>query len=106
MAARKTKPEGKKPDKLWYHAIMRAVNRPQGQNLPRTAPKLEYLADQLVNKAMEMDVSALKEIGDRLDGKPSQSIGLGQAPDLEPIEAAVRPTLTREAWLELHSLKK
>lgn len=103
MAARKNPSEGKKPDKLWYHAIMRAVNRPHGQTLPKTAPKLEYLADQLVNKAMDMDVSALKEIGDRLDGKPSQSIGLGQAEDLKPLEAAERPKLTREQWMALHN---
>lgn len=105
MAARKTKPEGKKPDKLWYHAIMRAVNRPYGEVLPKKAPKLEYLADMLVEKGMAGDVQASKEIGDRLDGKPSQSIGLGQAPELEPIEAAVRPTLTRDEWLAIHKLK-
>lgn len=103
MAVRKNPSEGKKPDKLWYHAIMRAVNRPHGQTLPKTAPKLEYLADQLVNKAMDMDVSALKEIGDRLDGKPAQSVGLGQAPDLEPVEAAIRPPLSREEWIKHHN---
>lgn len=74
MAARRTKPEGKKPDKLWHHAIMRAVQRPQTEILKRSAPKLEYLADQLVIKAMDGDVPALKEIGDRLDGKPPQAI--------------------------------
>lgn len=106
MAPRKTPAEGKKPDKLWYHAIMRAVNRPYGEVLPKKAPKLEYLADMLVEKGMAGDVQASKEIGDRLDGKPAQSIGLGQSPDLEPLEPVVRPTLTRAQWLELHALKK
>lgn len=76
MAARKTKPEGKKPDKLWHHAIMRAVNRPANDVLTEKAPKLEFLADQLVMKGMGGDVPAIKEIGDRLDGKPSQQLTL------------------------------
>lgn len=74
MAARKTKSEGKKPDKLWHHAIMRAVNRPNGQILPSTAPKLEFLADRLVEKGLDGDVQAMREVGDRLDGKAPQAI--------------------------------
>lgn len=50
-------------------------------------------------------VAAINSLLDRAHGKPAQSIGLGQAPDLEPIETAVRPTLTREQWLELHQAK-
>jgi hypothetical protein len=36
--------------------------------------KLERLADKLVEAGLEGDVSALKEIGDRLDGKPKQAV--------------------------------
>lgn len=36
----------------------------------------EKLADALVNKAMEGDMQALKEIGDRIDGKSKESIDL------------------------------
>lgn len=36
--------------------------------------KLRALADKLVEKALEGDVSAIKEIGDRIDGKPKQQI--------------------------------
>ena len=74
MAARKTKPEGKKPDKLWHHAIMRAAKRPMGQDVPKTAPKLEHLADSLFKKGIDGDVQAAREIGDRLDGKAPQAI--------------------------------
>lgn len=105
MAARNNPSEGKKPDKLWHHAIMRAVKRPIGEIVPETAPKLEFLADRLVLKAMDGDVPAMKEIGDRLDGKPAQSIAVGQDPDLEPIEHVLRPSVTREEWLALHSGK-
>lgn len=36
--------------------------------------KLRAVADALVNKAMSGDVSAIKEIGDRLDGKAMQQV--------------------------------
>jgi|SRR6185369_13183610 len=36
--------------------------------------KLRAVADALVAKAMTGDVSAIREIGDRLDGKPMQAI--------------------------------
>ena len=36
--------------------------------------KLFLTAEALVDKALEGDVSALKEIGDRMDGKARQSI--------------------------------
>lgn len=98
MAARLTKPEGKKPDKLWHHAIMRAVNRPATDVLDEKAPKLEFLADQLVMKGMAGDVPALREIGDRLDGKPSQTLehtdpggGNPFAPLMDMIAANGRP---------------
>ncbi|MCA0846110.1 hypothetical protein [Salipiger thiooxidans] len=35
--------------------------------------KLDRLADCLVDAGLAGDVSALKEIGDRLDGKPKQA---------------------------------
>ncbi|MGE3710031.1 MAG: hypothetical protein AB7G35_10185 [Hyphomicrobiaceae bacterium] len=35
---------------------------------------LDKLADALVEKGVTGDVAALKEIGDRLDGKPSQQL--------------------------------
>lgn len=36
--------------------------------------KLRGVADALVEKAMNGDVQAIKEIADRLDGKPNQSV--------------------------------
>lgn len=36
--------------------------------------KLRAIADKLVDLAIEGDMQAIKEIGDRLDGKPSQAI--------------------------------
>ena len=73
MAAQKT-PLGSKSDKLWRDAIMRAVKRQVGKG---GGKYLEVLADKLVALAADGDVGALKEIGDRLDGKPSQAVSVG-----------------------------
>jgi len=75
---------GGKPDKIWRDALMRAVKREIANGPGR---KLEMLADKLVDKALEGDVSALKEIGDRIDGKPAQAI-TGEAD--APIELIMR----------------
>lgn len=70
MAAPKN-PLGAKSDKLWRDAVMRAVRRIKERGEPQA---LEKLADSLVAKGLEGDVPALREIGDRLDGKPTQAI--------------------------------
>lgn len=50
---------------------MRAVRRAAtGEDVQA----LEKLADKLVETGLGGDVSALKEIGDRIDGKPTQMI--------------------------------
>lgn len=57
---------------------MRAVNRRlKGEGDPKA---LDRLATKLVERGLEGDVPAMKEIGDRLDGKPTQAIeGTGDA---------------------------
>lgn len=55
----------KKENRLWGDAIRRRIA--QGKSL-------DSLAQALVDKALDGDIAALKEIGDRLDGKPSQTI--------------------------------
>jgi hypothetical protein len=42
---------------------------------------LDLLASKLLDKCEEADMGALRELGDRLDGKPSQSVDLGSDPD-------------------------
>jgi hypothetical protein len=69
-------PKGAKSDKIWRDAIMRAVRRLETDEPPKDAKpqqRLERLADALVAKGLEGDVPAMKEIGDRLDGKPHQT---------------------------------
>jgi hypothetical protein len=51
----------------WRQALQRAVNRRMaGQGSPK---RLERLADVVVEQALGGDMAAVREIGDRLDGK-------------------------------------
>lgn len=104
MAPRTTPAKGNKPDKLFRDALMIVLNREDVED-GKKLKKINRLAAMLVSKGIEGDVQAIKEIRDTVDGKPSQSIGVGQAPELEPIETAQRPTMTREQWLQFHGLK-
>lgn len=69
-------------NKLWSETLRRALLADDGK-------KLRALADRLIERAQEGDTSALKEIGDRLDGKPAQSI---TGADGGPIESKVDVT--------------
>lgn len=60
---------GPKSDKIWADAVRRAVMR-RLENEEGKPQKIERLADNLVELGLGGDVGALKEIGDRLDGKP------------------------------------
>jgi len=76
---------GKRQDSLWADAIRRAIKRREESN-PQA---LEYLAETLLNKAAEGDMAAMKELGDRLDGKPTQRTELS-GPDGEQIPVGMK----------------
>lgn len=57
--------------KQWSAAIERALDKRGGGD---RAKALDELAEVLLQKCEEMDMAALKELGDRLDGKPAQTI--------------------------------
>lgn len=59
--------------KRWKLAIEKALEK-RG---PDMVQALTLVADQLVQKATEGDISALRELGDRIDGKPAQAVNLG-----------------------------
>jgi hypothetical protein len=70
-----------KKAKLWRDAINRAIKRREDAD----PLALEKLADQLLVKVAEGDVAAIKEFGDRLDGKPAQA-HVGGDDDDTPIQ--------------------
>ena len=96
MAAPKA-PKGAKSDKEWREAVRVAVHelRLGGGEKAEKVKVLRLLARALVDKALGGDVTALKEVGDRLDGKAVQGVELGgpdggpvQHEDVSPVEAA------------------
>lgn len=74
-------------DKPWREALMLAV-----KEADKDGKKLRKLANKLVERAMDGDVTALKEIGDRLDGKPRQETELS-GPGNEPLCPVLNVTI-------------
>ena len=69
--------------KLWRDAINRAIKRREADD-PQA---MEKLADKLLAKVAEGDVAAMKEFGDRVDGRVPQGLigGDGDDPDIKVI---------------------
>jgi hypothetical protein len=59
-----------KATRIWKEAILRAVKRREDKD----PLALEKLADKLIRKVEEGDVGAIKEFGDRVDGKVPQAV--------------------------------
>jgi molecular chaperone GrpE (heat shock protein) len=66
-----------KQAKIWKDAITRAIKRREADD-PQA---LEKLADKLLSAVEAGDVGAMKEFGDRLDGKVAQAIIGGDEDD-------------------------
>jgi len=89
--------------KMWSAAINRALDartRKEGKDA------LDALAEELLKKCEEGDLPALKELGDRIEGKSAQSVTIG-GDEENPLYVAEsnRPQLTKEEWLEKHGFK-
>lgn len=69
---------GPKSDKFWREAILRAVKRRNKGDIHA----IDKLAERTVELGLAGDMSAIKEIGDRLDGRPHQSVQADIAGDL------------------------
>ncbi len=70
MAARKNPGGGKGQDKIWSDALRRAVMRESDSD--KAKKRIEVMADKCARMAENGDMAAMKEIGDRLDGKSPQ----------------------------------
>lgn len=66
-------PRGPYIDKPFRDALRLAVKRPEDAAV-KGKTKLDKIASQLVEVAIGGDVPAIKEIGDRLDGKVPQAV--------------------------------
>ena len=86
-------PEGNqnaKKGKDWTQAIRKALAHYSGEGATKG---MEQLAQKLVQAASNGDAWALKEIGDRLEGKPAQT--LAGDPDNPITIAEVRRTIVK-----------
>lgn len=63
------KPSGPYADKLWREALRKAVLK-----RVEKAQRLDRIAEKVVSAAEDGKMDAVREIGDRLDGKPAQAI--------------------------------
>lgn len=61
-----------KTQKVWRDALQRELNRVVDPKDAKSPRRFEAAATALVDAALDGDVTALKEIGDRIDGKPAQ----------------------------------
>lgn len=67
---------GPKSDKQWADAIRVAVNEHMEGN-PKNPKKIRQLASNLVDLALSGESWAVQEVGNRLDGRPHQSVAVG-----------------------------
>ncbi len=64
--------------KVWSAAITRALER---RSRVEAKEMIDELANTLIDMCLAKDLGALKEFGDRMEGKPAQVIaGDGEAP--------------------------
>ncbi len=77
-------------DKSWRDAVRAAVNElRKDEDSPKKIKSLRLMARRLVTKALDGDVTALKEIGDRLDGKATQSVQVDKNIQITHIEHSI-----------------
>src|SRR3990167_5899670 len=82
-------------DKLWSDALRLALNE-RDENGEKW---LRAVARACVTAAVCRDVSAIKEIGDRLDGKPAQVIaGDPDQPIIQRIENVIIDPQDKRSW--------
>lgn len=66
--------KGAVADRFWSEAVRLAVYRETEDDEGKRRKRINIIADKLCALAMEGDMQAIKEIGDRIDGKPRQMV--------------------------------
>jgi len=72
-------PTGVRKEKLFHHALKMQIAE-AGDDLKR----LRKIAEQLLKKAEKGDLVAIREVADRLDGKPTQESHVNLTDKREP----------------------
>lgn len=75
--------------KVWRAAIERALER-RSASRADGIKEIDALAEQLLNLVAAGDLGAIKEFGDRIDGKPAQAIvGDDEGPPVKTLNEIV-----------------
>jgi uncharacterized membrane protein len=83
---------GRKSDKEWRDAIRKAVHEQRTVDVdgkPAKRKALFLLARKTVDEALDGNMVAVREIGDRLDGRPAQAVDVAVAVSVERIERLI-----------------
>lgn len=59
--------------KVWRDALQRELNKPVDPKEANSPKRLEGVATACVNAALEGDMTAIAEIGNRMDGRPKMA---------------------------------
>jgi len=81
--------KGATSDKFWSDAVRLAVYREAADDEGQMRKRINIIADKLCRMAMEGDMAAVKEIGERLDGKAAQQQIHSGDPE-NPVEMVIR----------------
>jgi hypothetical protein len=73
-------------NRAWTNALRRELEGNQN------ADKLKRLAEKLVEMALEGNIAAYKEMGDRLEGKPAQGIDVTTKGESMSFLESIAPT--------------
>lgn len=79
--------------RMWRDAIQRALRK---RSKSDQVEALDELAEQFLDAVRKGDITAFKELGDRLDGRPMQALE-HSGPDGGAIPAKVEVILVRPA---------
>lgn len=81
MAAPEGNTFSSKDNRMWANTLRRAIVQSDGA-------KIRAIAEKVIAMAEAGDMAAVREIGDRLDGKPAQNVTLAGDAD-NPLQAKV-----------------
>ena len=84
---------GESRGREWRQAVQRAVRRRLVDEHGRATIALELLADRLVQEGLAGDIRALREIGDRLDGRPAATLETPEG----PVQIVIATGIARDA---------
>lgn len=84
--------------KVWHAAIMRALERRKPADERIAA--IDELADKLLELVAKGDLAALKEFGDRMDGRPAQAVTVTGDEDGGPVRLSLDVSYANPASTE------